>query len=45
MCVSLYVFLKGWKRGSCNSAGYSQKINGTLGSPEFIKMGERMPAY
>ena len=36
---------QGWRHGSCASVGYVQKIKGTLGAPEYLKRGERMPAY
>jgi len=36
---------QGWESGTCASMGYSEKIKGTLGAPEFLKRGERLPGY
>ena len=32
-------------RGACASVGYTDKIKGTLGAPEFVKRGERVPGF
>lgn len=34
-----------WHHGPCAAAGYSQAVKGTLGAPEYIKPGERRPAF
>ncbi len=31
---------QGWHSGSCASIGYTKRIKGTLGAPEFVKAGQ-----
>jgi hypothetical protein len=34
---------QGWHSGSCASIGYSKKVKGTLGAPEYVEAGRGAP--